>query len=128
MGQPVEGALARAYACEYNTCQPCSDDNYKKTVTHMKGIKGACSDPQTHPPNFLKHYGEFSTKSWVMFGRFYVWSYMHKKFRRNWWKKKHVLYRKHGCHLFIKQITQICHFFHLGCYIGLKSDHIRLAL
>ena len=32
-------------------------------------FKGACSDPQPHPPNFFQTYGDFGTKSWVIFRR-----------------------------------------------------------
>ena len=41
-------------------------------------FKGACSDPQPHPPWFFHTYGDFGTSSWVIFRRLCVWSFMHK--------------------------------------------------
>ncbi len=32
-------------------------------TTNVSIVKGACSDPQPHPPNFFQTYEDFGTKS-----------------------------------------------------------------
>ncbi len=71
-------------------------------------LKGPVPIHSLIPPTFFQTFGNFGTRSWVVFS-FYVWSGMHKKKPT----KSYVVYeksvetlfgiRKHGYHHFIKQ-------------------------
>ncbi len=41
--------------------------NVKWWVVSILYIKGACSDPQPHPPNFFQTFRDIGTRSWVIF-------------------------------------------------------------
>ncbi len=41
----------------------CLSSKFSLFMFHNLDFKGACSDPQPHPPNFFQTYGDFGTRS-----------------------------------------------------------------